>query len=480
LGRLDAQGAAVRFAAFLFAALPVAAHVGSPDVFFDGKAGPYQAYVAIRTPQVIPGVAEIEVRVPGGKSAIVDITPMPLTGPGAKFAPTPDRAVQSPQDPEFFTGSLWMMSSGSWQVRVKVMGPEGEGELRVPVPALARRSLEMDRTLGGILFGLMMFLAVGAVAIAGAATREGKLPPGEEPPPANRRRAWVTMAIAAVLVAGAIWLGDQWWKAEAAGYSRNIYKPLGAQATVDGSRLTLRLEHTGWFQAQDFADLMPDHGYLMHLFVIAEPGLERAWHLHPRMASNGVFVQNLPSMPAGRYRLFGDIVHRSGLPETVAAVIDVPRIEGVPLAGDDSGVVAEMAGRRESALSGGYIMRFEPGEIRPRQLSLLRFRILDPDGRPATGMQLYLGMPGHAAVVRKDFQVFAHLHPTGTVPMASLELVAPENADPHTGHHMTAELPAEVTFPYGFPEPGEYRLFVQVKRDGEVETGVFDISVPEL
>jgi hypothetical protein len=470
----------MRMAVLLLAAVPVAAHVGSPDVFFDGQAGPYRAYVAIRTPQVIPGVAEIEVRVPGGEAVTVDITPMPLTGPGAKFAPTPDRAVQSAQDPEFYTGSLWMMSTGSWQVRIKVNGPKGEGDLRVPVPALARRSLEMDRTLGGVLFGLMLFLCVGAVAIAGAATREGKLPPGQEPPPENRRQAWVTMAVTAALVAGAVWLGDQWWKAEAAGYSRIIFKPLAGKATVDGNRLTLRLEHTGWFQAQDFADLVPDHGHLMHLFVIADPAMNSAWHLHPKMTANGVFEHDLPPMPAGRYRLFGDIVHRSGLPETVTAEIEVPEIAGTPLSGDDSGVSVAMPARRESILSDGYTMHFEHSGIRPRNLSLLKFRITDPRGEPATGMELYLGMPAHAAAVRKDFSVFAHLHPTGTVPMASLELVSAEGQDPHAGHRMMADLPAEITFPYGFPEPGDYRLFVQVKRNGRVETGVFDLTVPPI
>jgi hypothetical protein len=37
--------------------------------------------------------------------------------------------------------------------------------------------------------------------------------------------------------------------------------------------------------------------------------------------------------------------------------------------------------------------------------------------------------------------------------------------------------PADVSFPYGFPPAGDYRMFVQVKREGQVETGVFDTHV---
>lgn len=38
-------------------------------------------------------------------------------------------------------------------------------------------------------------------------------------------------------------------------------------------------------------------------------------------------------------------------------------------------------------------------------------------------------------------------------------------------------LPPVVRFPYGFPQPGDYRIFVQIKRAGRVETGVFDAHV---
>ena len=46
-------------------ALVSMAHVGSPDTFFTGTAGPYPVRVTVRLPGVIPGLAQIAVRVPG-------------------------------------------------------------------------------------------------------------------------------------------------------------------------------------------------------------------------------------------------------------------------------------------------------------------------------------------------------------------------------------------------------------------------------
>ena len=126
------------------------------------------------------------------------------------------------------------------------------------------------------------------------------------------------------------------------------------------------------------------------------------------------------------------------------------------------------------------IVRADNGPLRVKQPQLLAFRVEDDNGQPATDLELYMGMPGHAIVIKRDARVFAHVHPSGTAAMASLTLAAATlPGDPHAAHAMTAALPATVTFPYGFPEAGDYRIFVQVKRAGAVQTGVFDVRVEQ-
>src|SRR5262249_6449777 len=119
-----------------------------------------------------------------------------------------------------------------------------------------------------------------------------------------------------------------------------------------------------------------------------------------------------------------------------------------------------------------------------------RFLVEDKSGRPAADLESYMGMPGHAEFVHIDGSVFAHVHPAGSVSMAALEIaqaqpalssgsagsISPEME--HAGMSMPHTLLSpEVSFPYGFPKPGVYRIFVQIKRAGRIETGVFDTSI---
>src|SRR5579872_255688 len=347
-------------------ALPLLAHVGSPDVFYEGEVGPYHLMVTIRPQQVIPGVAEVEIRSTSPEVRQVRIVPLPMTGPGARFAPVPDVAQPSREDPQYYTGSLWLMGTGSWQVRVSVDGARGPGNVSVPVPALSTRVLGMQRALEATLIVLGLVLTLGIVSLIGAGTREAQLEPGKEPDAAHKRRARIAMAATALVAAAGLWLGNSWWNVEAGAYQGKVFKPLALRTHVEGAnRLVLQLEDPGWLTRRT-DDLLPDHGHLMHLYVIHVPEMDRVWHLHPDLTGGATFTQSLPDMPAGRYRLYGDIVHASGFPDTATAEIDLPAISGRPLTGDDAAgagppIAQADYNRNVMLLPDGYRMVWERG-----------------------------------------------------------------------------------------------------------------------
>jgi hypothetical protein len=298
-------------------------------------------------------------------------------------------------------------------------------------------------------------------------------------------------------------------------------------ASLSGDVLMLKLSDPGWLNlpgrnlaplsptvfVRNIDDFVPDHNHLMHLYALREPGLDEVYHLHPEQTAAGVFRLDLPGMKAGRYRLYADIVHANGFPETPVGQVTIPEgFTARPLQGDDASGSAvpwqnAPVSNTSFRLPDGYTMEWlkPAAPIRVREPYLFRFRLLDPRGKPADNMRYYMGMLGHAAFVKTDGTRFAHIHPTGSVSMASLMLAEnqlPGNKKPGKdvtrdgmdmsgmnmpgmdmsemhmgGDEAPGGLPNEVTFPYGFPAAGRYRVFVQMKHDATVETGAFDVDV---
>jgi hypothetical protein len=370
----------------------------------------------------------------------------------------------------------------------------------------------MQSSLGAVLWALMTFLVLGAVAIVGASVREAKLVPGANPDNMRRRSGRKAMAVAIVGIAAVLWLGNRWWKNEATSYAAKVYKPLQMDATRTGTQLTLRLSDPGWLPTPGaFAgtapvvrtndDLILDHEHLMHLYAIRQPELDVVFHLHPERTGSGLFSLFLPSMPAGRYKLYADLTHASGFPETLVSEMNLNSdLAGRALAGDDGHGVATpvseaAANTGDFLLPDGFRMRWvgANSSIPARTPQLFRFQLLDRNGRAPSDMQLYMGMLGHAAFVKTDGSVFAHIHPEGSVSMAALAQAQQSAGAPASGTGQTngtsppmsampdmpemgSALPNAVSFPYGLPTPGHYRVFVQMKHGDTVETAAFDMQ----
>ena len=481
--------------------LPAHAHIGSKDVYEEVDAGPYKLFVTIRTPNVIPGVAAIEVRSSGAPVRSIQITPTPLTGDAAKHPPSSDAMRPSAEDPAFFTGSLWLMAAGSWQVHFDLDGAAGKASTSVPVPAMPLSILPMQRPLGIALAVLALILIIGLAAIVAAAVRESRLDPGLPSGDTQRRRALIASAFTLVFTTLLFYGGYKWWNVEAAAYAADIYHPLSLSPLLSGNTLDLKIGHIDndalhRLRARSNNDLLPDHGHIMHLYAIRQPGMDAVFHLHPALVSAGDLRMNLPSMPPGTYRLYADIVHANGFPETLSTNLTIPPgLPSAPLAPEDASAAppALFQGELGTAykLPDGYTMVWDrPAELSANTAYAFRFHLVDAAGHPAADTRPYLGMAGHAAFVKTDGTVFAHTHPEGSAAMQAVMLANGDSAE-LGGMGMTAPLPSggpdaaaagdhippTVEFPYGFPSPGRYRIFIQMKHANTVETGVFDAEV---
>jgi hypothetical protein len=491
----------VVLAPILFYPHPAHAHVGNKDIYQTVSAGSYKLFVTVRTPLVIPGVATIEVRSTGAPIRAITITPLPLTGEASKHPPTPDAMKLSGSDPAFFTGSLWIMASGSWQVRFNIDGASGAAVAGVPVSAVPTRIMRMQRPMAIMLSVLGCILVLGAVGIVMAAVRDARLIPGSSAERSRHRRALVAGAAALLFSTAAIYLAGKWWKVEAADYRAGMHRNSALRTTLNGNRLDLSIgdpdpEGSGEWKMVDNAQFLADHGHLMHLYAIRWPQMDAVFHLHPVPNSQSGFSDTLPTMPPGTYHLYADVVFRNGFPETETATLSVPPgMPGTTLGVEDASAAPPAISNGQLGpgykLPDGYVMQWEkPAALLSNTPYNLVFHLLDTQGKPATDMQPYLGMAGHAGFVKYDGTAFAHTHPDGSAAMPAV-ILANESSSPSMGgmnamngmadtssmNMNTEPISSTVTFPYGFPSSGSYRIFIQMKHGTTVETGVFDAAV---
>jgi hypothetical protein len=459
----------------LFLATAVHAHVGSPNVFFEGLAGPWPVRVIVRPPEVVPGVAEITVRVNEGKADRVTVQPIHYQT-GLAGAPPPDVASPVPGAPGVYSAQLWLMVQGSYSIQVRIDGGAGEGAVLVPVTTAPTRLKEMRTGMGAVLSILGLLLFAGAVTLAGAAVRESVLAPGEAPDARRLRRARVVTVVVGLFLALVLAGGKRWWSAVEAAAREDLYRPFSTEASVrPGQGLSLAILDD---RRHQWSPIIPDHGKLMHLFLVREPGLDAFAHLHPIPVDGGQdrFQAALPRIPPGRYRLYADVVHESGFPQTLTDTVEVPgRIGGGPADPDDSWSLA-LPQSEVSPLENGGSMTW----LKDDSSGDLRFQVKGPDGRPAA-LEPYMGMLAHAVVTREDGAVFVHLHPVGSFAMASQEAFERELGQPPMRmmkmDHAAHGAPGLVSIPYEFPQPGRYRVWVQVRSCGRVLTGAFATEV---
>jgi hypothetical protein len=488
----------------------VQAHLGSPDVFFDGTAGLYPVSVAIRVPGVVPGRARITVTVHSDVPVSVAIAPI-AAETAISNTPPPEIAEAVPGQTNVFVGELWLMAHGAYGIDIRVHGPAGDGAVQVPVNSIATDMLPLPSWLGKALLALTGVLFLGGVSIIAAAASESLVPPGVSSGPSQRRRYWRGAAISSAVFSLALWGGWHWWNAEERGYREHLraggWPDLEAKVRTNGKHrmLDLYLGKSDWSDG-DFR-LEPDHGKLLHLYLIRQPSRDVFAHLHPtRAGDTHEYETPLPPLPEGDYEVLCDLtVAASGTSSTATNTVHLPAApaqatpEPVQRDPDDSWAVdatappTQAGGEMVCNLGNGARMIWKAHPpLRANQDAGLHFEVRDDAGN-LVALQPYMGMTSHAAILREDGRVFSHLHPSGNYSVAAQNIFNGKfgkekggatrghgsGVDPICGANGTilAASSAQINLPYEFPSAGNYRVWVQVKSEGKVRTAVFDAVV---
>jgi hypothetical protein len=184
-------------------------------------------------------------------------------------------------------------------------------------------------------------------------------------------------------------------------------------------------------------DFDVEHTKRMHL-ILARRDLTGFQHLHPEQTADGVWATRVRIDDAGSYRLFADFSNHDKA-RTLAADLRV----------DGTADLRALPAPRDVAVSdGGYDVRLAAGHLRPSEAADLRFTITR-NGVPVH-TEPYLGAGGHLVALREGDMAFLHVHPS------------------------TDE---SVRFAATFPTEGRYRLFLQFKHEGRVQTAAFSVQV---
>ena len=193
-------------------------------------------------------------------------------------------------------------------------------------------------------------------------------------------------------------------------------------------------------RGQTVRDFDEEHTKRMHL-IVARRDLTGFQHLHPEQRADGAWTTSVRLTDAGSYRLFADFSHE-----------DEARTLATDLRVDGAADLRPLPAPAATAVSdGGYDVGLAASGAHPGEEAQLRFRVTR-DGESVRS-ESYLGAGGHLVALREGDLAFLHVHAVNGAGSG------------------------EIGFGATFPTAGSYRLFLQFRHDGEVQTVAFTQGV---
>lgn len=188
---------------------------------------------------------------------------------------------------------------------------------------------------------------------------------------------------------------------------------------------------------------------LMHLIVVSDD-LQIFSHLHPEYKDNGRFEVRANFPKSGGYTIFSDY-KPTGQNEQVSVL--KAQIPG------KSAVTPPVDFNQSKTLADTKVnLTFSQPTLKTGQEVMLMFDLRDVvNNQPIKDLQPYLGERGHLVVVKQS---------------------SPLTRADYIHAHAAKDTPAgQVHFMTRFPQPGNYKLWGQFNRNGEIVTADFWVNV---
>ncbi len=492
----------VMVVSLLFLAFPAFtfAHIGEVPLVYQGSIGQYDTTVVVMPTQAVPGFTDISVKIQNKETAIKAVSVVALKNAEALENATHILHLEAVAgENQLFAGRLQLTQVGHFNIAVTIEGEKGVFTKSVPFEAVNRSVVKVPLVYKILVFGTGIIIFFLTVILMGKIASEGFLPMGEMPSKKNKLYGVLAalcmlgifslvsfnnykISTAAIEIVSNASTPTKPLKMEVVG---DTVKKLSFELTPEAlsygkTRVPFKDQFT---LIEDYVSdqLIPDHGKLVHLFII-NLDYSAVAHLHPLRTHDDTFETVIPPLPPGTYLAYADITTLSGRAITFTTQVIIPEKSEkyTPSDKDDSW--------SEGVNSDYKIVLKNTAPLVINQLEEIQFEVVDRNNK-SVGIIEYMGMLGHGALLKNDNLVFAHIHPVGTASMAAMMSVntresSTSMADMHHNHQMQSnhqqsekEIVSSVMFPFIFYQKGTYNLWVQVKVDEKVVTQKFDLTV---
>ena len=478
---------------FLFSILH--ADIGHNNVVYEGMAGEIPIRVFIKLPGVVPGLADVSIKVFADNINKVTIQPNKKDKDRKSKSPPADIAEPIKGEKNMFSAQLWLMDFGSYSLDVRLYENQNVHRSSIPVNSIASKVIGMNQGTSILLSILLFILFFGAINIIRIAYKDSTELPGKNPDKSKIFNSYIVTVLSLIILSLIIYGGKNWWDKIDIAYQNNIFQTLENKIEIFNNGkdkfMSIEIIDELWKQNR-MSDIIPDHGKIMHVYLISD-NYDMLAHIHPsRYENDDKFIVKMPPVDFGTYYLFMDVTHATGFSHTMTNKIEY---------NEDNITFTESIFDIDRDVDDAWAINSKENRItwknkKPFYKSGddidLEFQVMN-NGKPAI-LEPYIKMGGHAALLKKDQTVFVHIHPIGTISMASQEIFQ-ENYiqgivdqddicffgfvnDSKENIINNVSPNGKVSFPsMKLENTGEYGLWVQVKSSGEVITQKFDFEI---